>query len=144
MAVRMQHPLAEVERMFNRLERDWTGGLSIPLDAFTKDDAFHLRFDLPGVSAEQIDLTTEKNVLSLTVSRPVEVTDEDVIWSVRERPTGKHTRQIRVGDLADLSRIEADYRHGVLAVTIPLREEVKPRKITIAVDEQPELEATNA
>lgn len=143
MAQRMQHPLAEVERLFNRMERDWTGGIGIPMDAFTKDDAFHLRFDLPGVSADQIDLTSEKNTLTLTVSRPVEESD-DVVWTVRERPTGTHTRQVRLGTMADLSAIEADYRNGVLWVTIPLREEVKPRKVSISHDSQAELESSNA
>ncbi len=138
MAIRMQHPLAEVERLFNRFEQEWSGGGMMPMDAFTKDDTLVLRFDLPGVSAEEIELTSEKNMLSVTVTRPVEETD-DVVWSVRERPTGRHTRQVRVGDMVDLGKIEADYQNGVLTVTLPVREEVKPRKISITNREQPAL-----
>lgn len=127
--VRFADPFFELEKALGRLDREWSGGM-MPMDAFTRDDRFWLRFDLPGVERDAIDITVEKNVLSVTVERHREDTD-DVTWAVRERPTGRHTRQVRIGDMADLSRIEADYSDGVLTVSMPLREEIKPRKIEI-------------
>lgn len=127
--VRFADPLFELEKAFGRLDREWSGGM-MPMDAFTRDDRFYLKFDLPGVDLGAIDMTVEKNVLSVTVERPREDI-EGVTWAVRERPTGRHTRQVRVGDMVDFSQISADYADGVLTVTMPLREEIKPRRIEV-------------
>jgi HSP20 family protein len=50
---------------------------------------------------------------------------------MRERPTGRHTRQVRIGDMVDVSHVEAAYDDGVLTVVMPLREETKPRRIDV-------------
>ncbi len=126
---RFTDPFTEIERTFGRLDRPWPSGM-MPMDAFTRDDHFYLRFDLPGVDLDHIDMSIEKNVLSVTVERPHEDT-EGVIWAMRERPTGRHTRQVRIGDMVDVTHVEADYDDGVLTVVMPLREETKPRRIDI-------------
>ncbi len=127
--MRFADPFFELDRALKSMDRQWSGGV-MPMDAYTKDDQFFLRFDLPGVDLSAIDMTVEKNVLTVTVERPREDTDE-VTWALRERPTGRHSRQVRLGDMVDVSDIDASYEDGVLTVTMPLREEIKPRKIEV-------------
>ncbi len=127
--MRFADPFFELDRALKTMDRQWSGGV-MPMDAYTKDDQFFLRFDLPGVDLSAIDMTVEKNVLTVTVERPREDTDE-VTWALRERPTGRHSRQVRLGDMVDVSDIDASYEDGVLTVTMPLREEIKPRKIEV-------------
>lgn len=127
--MRFADPFFELDRALKSMDRQWSGGV-MPMDAYTKDDRFFLRFDLPGVDLSAIDMTVEKNVLTVTVERPREDTDE-VTWALRERPTGRHSRQVRLGDMVDVSDIDASYEDGVLTVTMPLREEIKPRKIEV-------------
>ena len=55
----------------------------------------------------------------------------DVKWLSRERPTGTFARQLTLGYGLAVDKIDADYRDGVLTVTLPVSEESKPRKVTV-------------
>ena len=70
-------------------------------------------------------------MLTVTAERPFEDTD-DVTWLIRERPSGLHRREVRLGDRLDPDRIDAHYDNGVLTVTIPIREEAKPQRVSIS------------
>lgn len=126
---RFPDPFFDLERAWRGSDRPLTSGM-MPMDAFSSGDRFYLKFDLPGVDMDAIEITAEKNTLSVTVERHHEDTDE-VTWAVRERPTGRHTRQVRITDMADFGSIEANYADGVLTVSMPMREEIKPRKIEV-------------
>jgi HSP20 family protein len=102
----------------------------MPMDAFEKDGSYTLRFDLPDVDPDNVDLSIENNTLTVTASRRAEETEE-VNWLLRERPTGHHSRQVRLSETLDTGKVEASYDNGVLTVTLPMREESKPRKVTI-------------
>lgn len=127
--MRFTDPFQEFDRMFDRMAG--VRAAVMPMDAFETDGLFTLRFDLPGVDPDHVDLTVEAGTLTVTADRKVEDT-EGVNWLWRERPTGRHSRQIRLGNRLDTTRVTADYDHGVLTVTIPLREEAKPQKVTIS------------
>ncbi len=129
MTMRFTNPMEEMDRMFSFFGNGSPGGM-MPMDAFEKDGEYTLRFDLPGVDPDNVDLTVEQNVLTVTVERPGEET-EGVTWLMRERPSGTHRRQVRLGDRLDGSSINARYHEGVLEVTIPVRDEVKPQKVKI-------------
>ena len=103
----------------------------MPMDAFEHDGVYTLRFDLPGVNPDTVDLMVEGNVLMVTAERPVEET-EDVTWLLRERPAGTHRREVRLGNRLDTSQVNASHDNGVLTVTIPMREEAKPHKVSIS------------
>lgn len=103
----------------------------MPMDAFEHEGIYTLRFDLPGVNPDHVDLTVEGNVLTVTAERPVEET-EDVTWLLRERPSGTHRREVRLGERLDTNNVVASHDNGVLTVTIPMREEVKPHKVAIS------------
>lgn len=106
-------------------------GAMMPMDAFEHDGTYTLRFDLAGADPEKVDVTVEGGVLTVKAERPMEDT-EGVNWLVRERPSGTHSRQVRLGSSLDAARIEANYDHGVLTVTIPSRPEAQPHKISVS------------
>lgn len=125
--MRFTDPLEEMDRLFGGR---WPGGI-MPMDAYEKDGMYTLRFDLPGVDPENVDLTVEGNVLTVTAESPVEE-DEDVTWMLRERPAGTHRREVRLGERLDGANVKANFDNGVLTVTIPMREESRPQKISIS------------
>lgn len=122
-------PFSEFDRLWRHFEAA-PGAGQMPMDAFAQGDEYILKFDLPGVAPDSVDITVENSVLTVTVERPSEDT-EGANWMVRERPNGKHSRQVRLGDKLDSGSIEADYDHGVLTVRIPVREDAKPYKVNI-------------
>lgn len=105
-------------------------GAVMPMDAYERDNTYTLRFDLAGVDPDDVDITVESGTLTVTARRAIEET-EDVNWLVRERPTGIHSRQVRLGERLDLDHIGADYANGVLTVTIPVRPESQRRRVPV-------------
>lgn len=135
-------PFEGFDRMLASAQGQWRGGQML-LDAYEKDDVYVLRFDLPGVSQEDIDLTVENNVLTVRARRDIEDT-VGANWLIRERPSGVHSRSVRLGQRLDVSEISARYESGVLSVTIPIREEAKPQKIEVEIaDMTPAIEAAS-
>lgn len=127
--MRFTDPFEEMDRMLSSFGGRWRGGI-MPMDAFEHDGVYTLRFDLPGVDPDNVDLMVEGNVLTVTAERPAETT-EDVTWLLRERPSGTHRREVRLGERLDTGKVDASYDNGVLTVTIPMREEAKPHKVSI-------------
>src|SRR5215217_8124324 len=95
------------------------------LDRMT-DQHLELRFDLPGVTPDSIDVTVERNVLTVRAERSWSPTEGDEILA-QERPQGSVTRQVMLGEALDADRLEANYDAGVLTLTIPVAEQAKPR-----------------
>jgi len=121
-------------RGFDRLAEQLTGTPSrpaaMPIDAFREGERFIVQFDLPGVAPESIDLTVERNVLTVHATR-TRVQDDSVELLIAERPHGTFSRQLFLGDTLDTEALEADYRDGVLTLRIPVAERAKPRKVAI-------------
>jgi HSP20 family protein len=99
----------------------------MPMDAFRDGEQFVVRFDLPGVSPDSIDLDVERNVLTVKAER----TSDGTELQVAERPKGVFSRQLFLGDTLDTDRIEANYDQGVLTLRIPVAAQAKPRKIAV-------------
>ena len=123
-------PFRELDRL---TQQTWgpTGRSPVmPMDAYRDGDHFVVHFDLPGVDSSSIDLTVEKNVLTVTAERSWNKGEgQDVL--VSERPQGKFSRQLFLGESLDPDRIEASYDNGVLTLTVPVAEQAKPRKVEI-------------
>lgn len=119
---------------FDRLSREVWGNSRtnyMPADAYRKDDRFHLHIDLPGVDPDTIDVTVEKNTLSVSAERNWERgADEKLL--LNERATGSYSRQFFLGESLDTDAIEAGYDRGVLTLVIPIAETAKPRKIAVS------------
>ena len=95
-------------------------------------DTFVVEFDVPGIDPASVDLTVEKNVLTLSAERSRRWEDgAEVI--VNERPAGRFSRQLFLGETLDAERISATSENGVLRVTIPVAERAKARRVEVGV-----------
>jgi HSP20 family protein len=107
-------------------------GSQMAMDAYRDGDRFVIHLDLPGVDPDSIDLTVEKNVLTVTAERNWQPSEgQEVV--VNERRQGRFTRQLFLGDSLDTDRLEASYDRGVLTITIPVAEKAKPRHVQVQV-----------
>ena len=104
--------------------------VSMPMDAYREGDAVHIWLDVPGVRSDDLDVTVEKNSLSITAIRSWEPA-EDIQVLAGERAQGTFSRTIALGDNLDTSGLEAGYEDGVLHLTIPMAEQAKPRKVEV-------------
>ncbi len=120
--------------------RDARQTRSMPLDAYRIGDVFHVDLDLPGMRPDSIEVTVEKNVLSVKAERQWKT--EGVETVVGERPTGTFARELFLGDNLDAERIAASYENGVLRITIPVAEEAKVRRIEVSTSKAREEIAT--
>jgi HSP20 family protein len=121
-------PFREFDRLTSQLRG--VARTALPLDAYKEGDHWVAVLDLPGVDPASIDLTVEKNVLTVTAERSWQP-QEGAEVLVAERPQGRFTRQLYLGDGLDTDRIQASYDQGVLTVHIPVAEQSKPRKVEI-------------
>jgi HSP20 family protein len=112
----------------------------VPMDAYRHGDQFVVHFDLPGINPESIDLTVEKNVLTVTAERGPSLQEGDEAL-VTERFAGQFSRQLFLGEALDSERIQANYEHGVLTVTIPVAEQSKARKVEVTTGGPAAIEA---
>jgi HSP20 family protein len=126
-------PFRELDRITNQLMGTMARPVAMPIDAYRKDDVFYVHFDLPGVRPDDIDLTVERNVLTVHAERRGPTSDtEGVELLAAERPQGTFTRQLFLGDTLDSEKLQADYDAGVLTVRLPVADQAKPRKVSIS------------
>jgi len=132
----------DFQRQFDRLARRSFGqNPAMPLDIVRRDSDVTLRFDVPGIDRDSIEVTVDRGILSVSVKRQEERSENDKFF-VRERTMGTFTRRVRLSENVNADAVEASYDNGVLEVRIPVLEQAKPRKIEIRqADDQPELAA---
>lgn len=122
-------------RDFDRLAGEMLGAARtpalMPMDCLRDGDKVIVRFDLPGIDADSLDVSTENNTLTVRAERQRR-DPEGAAYLVSERPSGTYSRQLVLGDGLDVEAIRADYRDGVLTLTIPVAEQAKPRKVEIS------------
>ncbi len=129
-------PFRDFDRMAQLLTQNagTARQVAMPMDAYRDGDRFIVHFDLPGVDPESIDLTVEKNVLTVRAERAWQPHEgQEVI--VSERPQGTFTRQLFLGDSLDAEEVQASCEDGVLTLTIPVAAQAQPRKVQITVGE---------
>ena len=120
-------------RELDRLSQQSATGVrtpAMPMDAYRHGDRFVVHFDMPGVDPDSIELTVEKNVLTVSAERSWQPGEGDQVI-IAERPQGRLTRQLFLGEGLDPDRIEAQCDQGVLTVTVPVAEKARPRKVSI-------------
>ena len=111
---------------------DGTVGREPSLQLCHDDDALYVQAVIPGVDPTSLDLSVERNVLTLSGEKPRLYGDNDVRRVHRqERPAGKFTRRMSLPVEVDTDRVSADYAHGVLRVKLPKAEKAKARQISI-------------
>ncbi len=112
-------------------EQTQTGLIFTPsVDIFETDHEITLLADLPGVTADNLTIDLRENILTLTGEvAPFEGANEEDI--LIEYEIGKYHRQFNLSGVIDQSKIDAKLNDGVLRLSLPKVEEVKPRKIEI-------------
>jgi HSP20 family protein len=128
-------PFRDLDRLAQHLAGSGTTSrpAAMAMDAWREGDTFVLELDLPGVRPESVDIDVERNVLTVRAERTRRSGDWELLAA--ERPTGHFSRQLVLGDNADLERIVARYDAGVLRLEIPVAERAKPRKVTVTSSE---------
>jgi HSP20 family protein len=109
-----------------------TDRAAIRMDAIRRPQEIELRFDLPGIDTESLDVSVDRGVLSVSAQRTEEY-EEDEKPFIRQRTMGSFAHRVRLSDSVDAEKIEAAYEGGVLKVRVPLQEKAQPRKVEVAV-----------
>jgi HSP20 family protein len=123
-------PFRDLDRLTQSLQGS-NRPAPMAMDAYREGDSFIVEFDLPGVDPGSIDLTVEKNALTVRAERTWEPKQSQEVL-ISERTQGVFTRQLFLGEGLDTDNIQATYDNGVLRLTIPVAEQAKPRKVQIA------------
>lgn len=122
----------DVNELFNRsFGSTRAGALVPPIDAFRTDEALIVRMELPGMSPDDVDISVQDGVLTVSGERRVEGVADDA-WLRRERPVGAFERSFTLPEGTEPEKIAASFDVGVLELYIPHPPERQPRRITIA------------
>lgn len=121
---------------FDQIPRGERTPALLAMDAVRNDDHVYVYFDAPGVTRDDLELTVEKNAVTVEASRRWYGVDNQTL--VTERPQGSFRRHIQFGDNIDLDGIEAELADGVLTLTVPVREDAKSRTIDVRTTGSPE------
>jgi HSP20 family protein len=112
-----------------------TGDKWLPaVDILEKDGNLMLRAEVPGMSEKDIDLKLEGHVLTLKGEKRLENEEERNNYHRMESFYGSFTRSFTLPETVDRDRIKADYKNGILTVTIPQKPEVRPREIPVGTN----------
>ena len=123
-----------VQQFFGDADATLAGAFSPALDVEETEDAFTLHIELPGVKPDQVDVSLEENVLTVSGERDFyEEKNTDGFRRV-ERRFGRFHRAVRLPDRVDPDHVGATYKDGLLTVTVPKAESAKPRRIQVSTD----------
>jgi HSP20 family protein len=122
-------PFSDFNRMAEEM-RSQRPVRQIPVDAYRRGDEFKIHLDLPGVDPDSIELTVENDVLSVWASRSWLPAEGDQV-QITERAQGEVSRQLFLGQSLDRDHLTATCENGVLTITIPMVEQVKPRRVEV-------------
>ena len=136
------NPFEELERM--RRQMDWlSSGLSrgffgepsagvFPLMNVTEDkDNYYIRAELPGLKADELDISVTGDTFSISGERKLPDVDEKARYHRREREAGSFSRIVSLPAQIDAGKVEAQCTNGVLTATLPKAEAVKPKQISV-------------
>ncbi len=133
-------PWRELETSFGRLFDDLVRDFETPdtqwtpaVDLRETDTAYIIETDLPGIKKEDIDLRIQDDVVTIKGERKHEETTDKEGYHRYERRYGSFQRSFRIPKGIDVDNVEATYKDGVLHVTLPKREDVRPKQIDVKV-----------
>lgn len=111
--------------------RDWRAERVelLPVDAYSTPEELVIMASVPGVDPESVDITIEGDTLTIRGER--RQPEEDVDYVIQERRFGPFSRTLTLNVSVQAEKAEAVFEHGVLKLTVPKAEEVKPRQIKV-------------
>ena len=115
------------DHMLNR--GTWTPAV----DIYETDGALVVKAELPDLRREDVNVSVENNTLSIRGERKLDSEIKQESFHRVERAYGSFVRTFSLPNTVDTGKIAAEYKNGVLTVKLPIREEVKPRSIDVAV-----------
>ena len=145
----------DVNRLFSRFggfpgmdggEQNGRQSWLLPTDIIETSDGIKLKAALPGINPDDVNVEVDGNVLTISAQRRFEDKVEKDQYHWIEQQYGSFTRSITLPQSVDTTKIEANYHNGMLELTIPKREEAKPRRIELKTtsSEPRAIEAGNA
>jgi HSP20 family protein len=143
--------LLATQKEFNRLFKESFPGLfgeqepstwtwAPPVDISETDNALVLKADLPGVDPKDVEIRVENGILYLKGERKFEKDEKKENYHRIERSYGTFTRSFALPNSIDTDHVTAEYKDGQLVLTMPKREEAKPKTIPINVEKKVEVE----
>jgi HSP20 family protein len=124
----------ELERVFDKpfgIDLGPSGrGVFPPVNVFADKDGYVVKLEVPGVAPENVSIETEGRTLRISGKREV-VPPSEGSFHRRERGAGEFSRSFQLPADLDATRAEATYKHGILTVRVPKKEEAKPRQISV-------------
>lgn len=138
MSITLTDPLAHLrsfEDAFNRLLNEPRAGRpwSPAVDIFETEDELVVKADVPEVELKDIDVRVENQTLTLSGERKFEEEDKAKGYHRIERGYGQFTRSFSLPPTVDTEKVGAEYRNGVLTITLPKKAAAKPRQVKIDV-----------
>ena len=132
-------PFRDMRRMDNLANRFWraygvgdeTAARALPLDVVQHEEDVVVRASLPGVKADDVEVTVEDGVLRITTADESQPEEQDGRYLVRERRSGKYHRALRLPDTVDANKAQTQYVDGVLTITFPKVEAKKAKRLEI-------------
>ena len=138
------HLSQRMERLFDEMlgrglwrtseERSPRGTWVPAINLLEREDAMVITADLPGLKAEDVDVTVEEGTLSIRGERKIEELSEGETYHRVERLYGTFERTFTLPNSVDVEKIEARFVNGEMVLTLPKREESKPRSVKIKVE----------
>jgi HSP20 family protein len=132
-----------IDRLFNEFmgrslrqaeeETSASGAWSPAVNILENEDGILISADLPGLKAEDVDVTVDNGVLTIRGERGFEEASEGSTYHRIERWYGSFERSFTIPNSVDPSKIEAKFSHGEMMITLPKREESKPRSVKVKV-----------
>lgn len=126
----------EMDELMGRYVQDWNGGalseMTLPsTDISETDEAIEVKMDIPGLTADEIDIEVRGNTLQITGEHKEEKEEKGKTFHRVERRQGRIYRSISLPTEVDEKKVNAECRDGVLTITLPKAEQAKSHKITV-------------
>jgi HSP20 family protein len=119
-----------------QVETDTFAGWRPEVDVFEDAERFVLSAELPGIGKEDVDIRVEDHALTLSGERKMEFEERKENYHRIERTYGKFSRTFSLPETVEADKILAEYKQGVLRVTIPKKVQVLPKKIEIRLTDE--------
>lgn len=118
---------SEIDRLFESVLGDYTSQPAdrFPVDLFEDKDNFYVRAELPGVDRTDINVEMVEDYLNIAATRKTKENEEEQSFSF--------SRSVNIAESVQGEKVSAQYQDGILTVTLPKKEEAKPRKIAVSV-----------
>lgn len=131
------------ESLFATPNRPTSQTLSLPIDITERDNTLYVKAHVPGVDPSELEITVEGNILTLRGETKSESFEQkEVKVYRREVITGAFARSIRLPEGLDLSKVDAEFKNGVVTIALPRVPEEKPASLKIQVRQaHPAIEA---